>query len=83
MKEKEYLIQSLPGMGGDWVREMYEEAKGERMKVKAWKCEKIPEKEFDKYPYLYDGWREDFRKDGYVYIIYDPQHPQDQARSDG
>jgi len=31
MKDKEYLIQSLPGMGGEWVREMYEEAKGERM----------------------------------------------------
>jgi len=41
------------------------------VKVKAMLCEKIPEKEFDKCPDLNPGWREDFRKDGFVYIIYD------------
>ena len=46
------------------------------MEVKAWRCEKIPEKEFDRIPDLYPGWREDFRKNGFVYIIYEPEAKQ-------
>jgi len=46
------------------------------MDVKAWRCEKIPEKEYDKnsdgLPELYPNWKEVFRKGGFVYIIYDP-----------
>ena len=43
------------------------------MDVKVMQCVKVPEKEFDKDPRMDEGWREDFRKDGFVYIVYDPK----------
>lgn len=45
------------------------------MEVKAFRCEVIPEAEFDrdKKWALSEGWRESFRKDGKVYIVYDPK----------
>lgn len=41
------------------------------MATKAWLCEKIPEKEFDRDPELNPGWVVAERKNGFVYIIYD------------
>jgi hypothetical protein len=45
------------------------------MQIQAFRCEKIPEEEFDrdKKWALEPGWRETFRKDGMVYIVYDPE----------
>lgn len=45
------------------------------MQIQAFRCEAIPENEFDrdKKWALSDGWREAFRKDGTVYIVHDPE----------
>lgn len=42
--------------------------------VRACKCEKIPEREFDAHPEIHEGWEELCRKGGYVYIGYRPNH---------
>jgi hypothetical protein len=44
------------------------------MSIQAFRCEAIHEEEFDrdKKWALEPGWRESFRKDGMVYIVYDP-----------
>jgi len=41
------------------------------LSVKAWLCEKVPEKEFDKCSEPNMDWTEICRKDGYVYLIRD------------
>ena len=45
------------------------------MQVRAFRCEVILEAEFDRDQEwaLEPGWRESFRKDGKVYIVYDPE----------
>ena len=45
--------------------------------IRAVRCEKIPEKEFEKHKegeeFLSVGWEEMTRKDGFVYIVYEPR----------
>lgn len=43
--------------------------------IRAMRCEKVPENEFDrgKDAFLSDGWHEMTRKDGFVYIVYEPR----------
>lgn len=45
--------------------------------IRALRCEKVPEKEFDmgKDAFLSEGWQEMNRKDGFVYIVYEPGKP--------
>jgi hypothetical protein len=40
------------------------------IKVRACKCEKVPEAEFDRNPELNEGWVVLERKDGFVYVGY-------------
>jgi hypothetical protein len=45
--------------------------------IRALRCEQVPEKEFDqgKEEFLSDGWHEITRRDGFVYIVYEPGNP--------
>lgn len=67
----------LAGVRREWKWRHFRKKEGRAMIkiIRALRCEKVPEKEFDqvKEAFLSWGWREMTRRDGFVYIVHEPE----------